>query len=104
LANAGELAGDYVIPPIEVPDDLDVTRRTAESLRLNWDVSDPSDGTRDIGTDWANGLTTVVLAVPSAVIARENNYLLNPRHRTSAEFDSLVRSRFISMIGWAAFG
>jgi RES domain-containing protein len=80
LANADELAADYAITPIEVPDDLEVTRRSVESLPLNWDATEPTDGTRDIGTDWANGLATVVLAVPSAVIAREHNYLLNPRH------------------------
>jgi len=47
---------------------------------LNWDATEPTTGTRDIGTDWANGLATAVLVVPSAVIAREQNDLLNPQH------------------------
>ena len=90
LANADELGGDYVITPIELPDDLDVTSRSLESLPLKWDATEPTDETRDIGTDWANGLTAAVLVVPSAVIAREYNYLLNPRH------PDFVRIRFFS--------
>jgi RES domain-containing protein len=74
------LAGDYVITPIEWPDDLAVTSRPVETLPLNWDAREPVDGTRDLGTDWANGLATAVLIVPSAVILREDNYILNPRH------------------------
>ncbi|HTY76763.1 MAG TPA: RES domain-containing protein [Candidatus Bathyarchaeia archaeon] len=34
----------------------------------------------DLGTRWATGLESAVLAVPSAVIPQELNYLLNPRH------------------------
>ena len=80
LANADELAADYVITPIGVPEDLNVARRSIESLPLNWDSSEPVVETRNIGTDWANGSVTAVLIVPSAIIAREYNYLLNPRH------------------------
>ena len=36
LANADELAGDYVITPIELPDDLDYTSRPVGTLPLNW--------------------------------------------------------------------
>jgi RES domain-containing protein len=80
LANADELAGDYVITPIEVPDDLDLTPRLIELLPWNWNATEPTGGTRDIGTDWVDSLTGAVLVVPSAVIPREYNYLLNPRH------------------------
>jgi len=60
LANADELADDYVATPIEMPDELDITR--------------------DIGTNWQKALATAVLSVPSAVIPRERNYILNPAH------------------------
>jgi RES domain-containing protein len=49
-------------------------------LPTGWDSNPSLDATRDIGTLWANGLTTVVLSVPSAVIPRERNYILNPAH------------------------
>ena len=35
---------------------------------------------RAIGTEWARKQGAAVLAVPSAVIAAETNYLLNPLH------------------------
>jgi RES domain-containing protein len=80
LANADELAGDYVVTPIELPEDLAVTTRSIGTLPPNWDARQPVDDTRDIGADWANGLTSAVLEVPSTVIPREFNYILNPRH------------------------
>lgn len=69
-----------MVTPIELPDDIDITSMPIEALPPNWDASEPNDQTRDIGTDWAKSLQIAVLVVPSAVIAREFNYLLNPRH------------------------
>jgi RES domain-containing protein len=80
LANADELASDYVVTPIEVPDDLVVRMLSIEELPTNWDAGEPTNDTRTIGTDWANALTSAVLRTPSAVIPREYNYILNPRH------------------------
>ena len=81
LANSDELAGDYMITPIEVPDDLAATTLSIETLPPDWDADEPTDATADVGTLWANSLAAAVLAVPSAVIPREHNYILNPRHR-----------------------
>src|SRR6202011_3780783 len=79
LANADELAGDYLVTPIEVPDDLSVTTLSIETLPWNWDADRSTHDTAKIGTDWANSLASAVLVVPSAVIPREHNYILNPR-------------------------
>ena len=35
---------------------------------------------RTIGTEWATQLSSSILAVPSAVVTVETNYLLNPKH------------------------
>ena len=80
LANANELAGDYIATPIELPDDLAVRRVSIDSLPSDWDAAQATTGTADIGTEWAERLETVVLVVPSAIIAQEQNYILNPRH------------------------
>src|SRR5438045_3640936 len=53
LANADELAGDYVVTVIEVPEDLSLTARPIETLPPGWDAGPPTNLTRDIGTDWA---------------------------------------------------
>jgi RES domain-containing protein len=80
LANAGELADDYVAVPIEIPDYLSIAVIPAADLPLGWDANEPVPATRDLGTNWATELTTAILSVPSAVIPRERNYLLNPAH------------------------
>jgi RES domain-containing protein len=80
LANADELAGDYIVTPIDVPDELSATTLSIETLPPNWDAGQSTQDTAQIGTDWANSLASAVLVVPSAVIPREHNYILNPRH------------------------
>ncbi len=80
LVNSDELAGDYVAIPIEVPDEIAVQAISTDDLPEGWDASAATDVTRDIGTNWASGLATAVLSVPSAVIPQERNYILNPAH------------------------
>ncbi len=94
LANADELAGDYVIAPIDLPDDLAITCLSVEALPSNWTATEPTDETRDAGTAWASSLATAILVVPSAVIARESNYLLNPCHPDFARIRFLRREPF----------
>lgn len=90
LASAGGLANDYLVTPIEIPDDLATTTLSADSLPAGWNGSEPTRHTRDAGTNWVNSLTSAVLVVPSAVIPQECNYILNPRHRdfTALRFGS----------------
>ena len=40
----------------------------------------PPEDLAEIGTRWIQARNTLVLAVPSAIIPRELNYLLNPLH------------------------
>jgi RES domain-containing protein len=80
LATSGELADDYVATPIEIPDEIAVTVIPVSELPAGWDSNVPIDAMRDMGTNWAKGLTTAVLSVPSSVIPRERNYILNPAH------------------------
>ena len=89
LVNAGELADDYVITPVEVPDHLNVTSRPVETLPSGWNAAEPTEETRNVGKDWISELQSAVLAVPSVVIPHEYNYLLNPHH---ADF---ARIRFL---------
>jgi RES domain-containing protein len=80
LASADEFADDYVITPIEVPASVAIEVISVAQLPRGWNAPEPTDLTRDIGTRWAQAVRTAVLCVPSAVIPRELNYLLNPAH------------------------
>jgi len=46
----------------------------------SWTSSPPSLITQRLGTRWARESSSAVLAVPSAIIPEETNYLLNPLH------------------------
>jgi RES domain-containing protein len=94
LANANELASDYIVTPIELLDDLAVITLTAEDLPAGWSSVQPLTGTADIGTSWAERLQSSVLAVPSALIAQEQNYILNPCHPDFSRIDFLSPEPF----------
>jgi len=55
----------------------------------------PDDWRRDpappqlqaIGDNWAKKLSSAVLRVPSAIVEKESNYLLNPAHRDFAKIE-----------------
>jgi RES domain-containing protein len=49
-------------------------------LPKGWDGDMPINATRDIGDKWFAESRSAVLAVPSAISAAEQNYLLNPDH------------------------
>jgi RES domain-containing protein len=80
LVNADELADDYISISIEIPDDLGLMSMEVADLPAGWDANPSIDATRDIGSSWAMSQSTPVFSVPSAVIPRERNYILNPAH------------------------
>ena len=49
-------------------------------LPPNWRELPAPEFLQNIGNVWILGQPSAVLAVPSAVIPQENNYLLNPAH------------------------
>ncbi len=74
------LRARYVTIPAEIPSDLEIERVDVDRLPPDWRDPAALEPLRAIGSDWATGLVAAVLAVPSAVIPTETNYLLNPRH------------------------
>jgi RES domain-containing protein len=73
--------------PVEIPDDLPITRVRVHDLPADWRAYPGPTELRDIGTHWAEARETVVLQLPSVVVPGEHNLLLNPRH---PEFRRLV--------------
>jgi RES domain-containing protein len=66
--------------PAHVPDDLKLETIDATSLPKNWRTHPGPEALKDTATDWLGRSATAVLAVPSAVIPSERNYLINPKH------------------------
>lgn len=57
------------------------------ALPEEWSVLPTTADARRVGDVWSHGLASAILRVPSAVIAEEHNYLLNPLHRDFNKID-----------------
>lgn len=68
---------EWVLVPADIPEDC-----IGKPARVpdDWRQYPHSTGTQAFGTEWVQSQRSVALRVPSAVIAGEFNYLLNPAH------------------------
>lgn len=79
LAQDQPLRACYAFIPAELPANLKVMRLGSADLPADWRGLG-CERLREIGCDWLTGGKAAVLAVPSAVLPQEENFLLNPRH------------------------
>jgi RES domain-containing protein len=70
----------YVVIDAHIPKGVSIERIKAEDLPPDWRDIRSREKLQAIGTKWATRQSTAVLAVPSAVVPSETNYLLNPLH------------------------
>jgi RES domain-containing protein len=71
---------DLSIASIEVPDDVTAREILISELPGNWRSFPPPIELAELGTGWALSNETLLLRVPSAVVAHEFNILINPLH------------------------
>ena len=76
---------------IEIPDHLFSTVIDKEELPANWHLFQNYPLTQTMGDSWIQKAETAVLKIPSAIIAEESNYLLNPAHEDFKKIE-LVRT------------
>ena len=74
------LRARYITIPAGIPTAMKIDRVNVEQLPSDWRGSTALERLQSIGTEWATQLSSAVLAVPSAVVPAETNYLLNPKH------------------------
>jgi RES domain-containing protein len=65
---------------IEIPDTVAILVYTQAELPAGWDAAMPSKASKDLGTKWAKSKKSAAISVPSAVVPKERNYLINPLH------------------------
>lgn len=80
LAQDEPLRARYVMIEARLPKSIAIDRIEIEDLPPDWRDVAAREKLRAIGTEWARKCGSAVLAVPSAVIPAETNYLLNPLH------------------------
>jgi len=74
------LRARYVMIEARIPKGTTLDRIKLEELPADWRDIAAREKLQAIGTRWAKKRSAAVLAVPSAVIPAETNYLLNPLH------------------------
>jgi RES domain-containing protein len=74
------LRARYVIIEARIPGDMTIDSLTVQDLPANWRDAQARPRLRALGSEWARQHSAAVLAVPSAIIPAELNYLLNPLH------------------------
>jgi len=79
-ADPALLPDDLVAIEADVPETVRVRRIQPEKLPRGWRRHPAPEALAGIGGDWVESLETAVLSVPSALVPREANFLLNPAH------------------------
>jgi RES domain-containing protein len=75
----GKLPRDYKLLEITAPDDIQIGKTIhITDLPTNWVAEQIA--TQRIGDAWLEKHSSPLLEIPSAIIPRTNNYLLNPAH------------------------
>lgn len=66
---------------IDVPDDLIASAEVVDPDNLvGWDAEPAGRASIAFGTEWAKSSRSLLLIVPSVIVAEEANLLLNPEH------------------------
>jgi len=81
------LRARYVMIAARLPRNLKIERIATGQLPTDWRDIAAREQLQAIGADWARRRSSAALAVPSAVIPLETNYLLNPLHPSFARIE-----------------
>jgi len=74
------LRARYVMIEVRIPQRVKIDRIDVDDLPADWRHMSARGKLQAIGTEWARSRSAAILAVPSAIIPAETNYLLNPLH------------------------
>jgi RES domain-containing protein len=82
VVNTDDSEDLYRIPYVLIPVDFDESLVTRpQSLPDDWKQDPPPPSCAAVGDEWLRSDRSAVLEVPSAVIALERNFILNPLHK-----------------------
>ncbi len=71
---------DLSLATVQIPDGITSKEIKISNLPNNWREYPPPSRLAEMGTNWAKKNESLLLRVPSAVVGREFNILLNPLH------------------------
>jgi RES domain-containing protein len=106
VANLAALPDGYQLLEIDVPDSLTVESLPTHALTLKWQSDEAA--TQAIGDRWLASRSAALLRVPSALVPKVWNYLVNPAHPGVAQLriNAAVRypfdTRLFKLVGGGA--
>ncbi|SRX53994.1 RES family NAD+ phosphorylase [Aequorivita sp. CIP111184] len=77
----GKLPLDYSFSEVEIPDASIKTIRSIDFIKPKWSTEQAVNQLQLFGSNWLKKQESLALKVPSAVLQRENNILINPHHK-----------------------
>ncbi|WOD13416.1 RES family NAD+ phosphorylase [Paraburkholderia kirstenboschensis] len=86
----------YVMIPARFPETIVVQRIDPASLPADWRDLFARAELQQVGTTWLETRASAVLAVPSAVVPAETNYLLNPNHTDFVHVEIGAREEWLT--------
>lgn len=87
LDNAKQLQ-DYRLFSVEIPE-KQIMLMDANALPANWQEDPAPAETAELGDEWLNSQASLALCVPSSIVVRERNFVLNIQH---PQFPSMMHS------------
>lgn len=88
LDNAKQI-NHYALFAVEL-DEKDIMLLDHDSLPHNWQEDPAPADTAELGDEWLNSQSSLALCVPSSIVTRERNFLLNVDHPA---FDSMMNTK-----------
>lgn len=80
LVQDAPLRAHYVLIPAQLPETVSTETLDSRVLPKTWRTHAGRQALQNLGATWLQDLRSCVLAVPSAVVPAELNFLINPRH------------------------
>ena len=65
---------------INITESVEIKSVNESQLPLNWRDYPAPEQLADIGTNWLKSKSSLLLEIPSAVVSKEMNILINPLH------------------------
>jgi len=95
LAHSAVLPSDMVLVAYDIPDASALAAWPVATLPADWADYPAPASTQSLGTAWAAAGSELAVAVPSAVVRLEDNWLLNPAHPAMRTVRASVLGAFV---------
>lgn len=85
----------FRVTVIDIPDNLEIETISVEALSAGWTDYLQYAHCQRLGDEWVRQGRSAVLQVPSAIIAEESNFLINPQHPQAARIRVVRTEPFV---------